>query len=197
MIKLILDLCCYITFDLRGWKFSNQAADVKKYIILAVPHTSNWDTYYALICFHRMKVPVKFAIKSNWLVFPFKQLLTPLGAIGVNRNKQSTDKFSFVDACAELFNNSTELVMTITPEGTRGRNDKWKTGFYNIATKANVPMAVAVCDYVNKQITIHPPVFSTGNYVADLKKLSSVINPAMAKFPNKFAFDASVTQENK
>ncbi len=189
MIKLILDLCCYITFNLRGWQFSNQAVGVKKYIILAVPHTSNWDTYYALICFHKMKVPVKFAIKSNWLVFPFKQLLTPLGAIGVVRNKKSTDKFSFVDACASLFTNANELVMTITPEGTRGRNETWKTGFYHIATKAGVPMAVAVCDYVNKKVTINTPVFSTSNYEADLKTLSAVINPAMAKFPQKFAFD--------
>jgi 1-acyl-sn-glycerol-3-phosphate acyltransferase len=191
MIKLILDLCCYISFNKQGWTFSNKATDVKKYIILAVPHTSNWDTYYALISFHKMKVPVRFAIKSSWLIFPFKQLLTPLGAIGVVRNKQASSKFSFVDACVDLFTTNDELVLTITPEGTRSRRDKWKSGFYHIATKANMPIAVAVCNYATKNITINPVFMPTGNYEQDLKTIAAYIPANAGKFPDKFAYDTS------
>jgi 1-acyl-sn-glycerol-3-phosphate acyltransferase len=190
-MKLILDLCCYITFNLRGWKFSNEAANVKKYIILAVPHTSNWDTYYAVICFHKMNIPVRFAIKKEWLVFPFKGLLTSLGAIGVNRNKGTNDTYSFVDACADLFNDADQLMLTITPEGTRSKRDKWKSGFYHIATKAGVPVTTAVCNYKTKTVVINPVIHLTGNYEADLLQLSKQIPVDAAKFPGKFAYDAT------
>ncbi len=192
LLKFILSVCSFYSYKLKCWRFINHVpSDIKKYVLIAIPHTSNWDTYYAITTFYQMKVPVRFAIKKEWLKFPFGLLLKPLGAIGVDRSKKTLSRSSFVDQIVKMYNESEELILCITPEGTRKYNDKWRSGFYNIAVKAKVPIAVGVCDYKNKITTITQLFYPTGNYEADLLTISQFYKPSMAKFPENFAYDRS------
>lgn len=198
MLKFILNCCCFYTYKLRGWRFENKATQhLKKYVLIAAPHTSNWDMYFAATSFYMMKVPVRFAIKSEWVKFPFKSLMLGLGAIGVDRNAKGDKKISFVDAVVDLFNKNEELIICITPEGTRSRNPKWKSGFYHIALKANLPIAVGYCDYKNKITCIEKLVYPTGNMKEDLKQIAALYNANMAKYPENFVLDIDLTASSK
>lgn len=197
MIALLLKICGFFTFNINGWTFENKLpADVKKYVLLAAPHTSNWDLYYALLCFRKMGVPVRFAIKNDWLKFPFKTLMIALGAIGVDRSK-NTQKISLVDAIVDLFNQHDELVLCITPEGTRGRSPKWKTGFHIIAQKAQVPIALGILDYRSKKASIHKFIYPGTDMRKDFVEIISNYDANYAKYPENFAFDIEATLENK
>ncbi|MBN8702371.1 MAG: 1-acyl-sn-glycerol-3-phosphate acyltransferase [Bacteroidetes bacterium] len=198
MIKLLIKFFTFLSFKLGGWTFENKLPkEAKKYLLIAVPHTSNWDMYYALTSFYMMKVPVRFAIKNDWLKFPFKKMMLSVGAIGVDRGKNKLKKVSLVDSIVELYNKHEELIICITPEGTRSRNPKWKTGFYHIAVKAKVPIAVGVCDYKNKRTTIHKLIYPSGNMKADLQEIATFYNPSQAKIPENFAFDVEATVAGK
>lgn len=135
-------------FKLMGWKFdfSLPLKDIPKCVLVAAPHTSNWDFFYAIFAFWYLEIPMRFFIKDSytkpWYGFIFRKL----GAIGIDRSQRK----NMVDFGAETLINSKHLYMLNTPEGTRARVDKWKIGFYFMAEKAQVPILLAYCDYEKK-----------------------------------------------
>jgi 1-acyl-sn-glycerol-3-phosphate acyltransferase len=90
-------------------------------------------------------------------VWPIGYLFRALGGFPVERSKNT----NFVDTMVSVYNSNEEFITTITPEGTRKFNDKWKTGFYYIAQKANVPVVKIGFDYTKKVIEINEPQFIT------------------------------------
>jgi 1-acyl-sn-glycerol-3-phosphate acyltransferase len=130
---------------ISGWKLDNRMAkEVRKCVMIAAPHTSNWDLFYARIAFILLDIPVRFTVKKEWLRFPFNLFMKPLGAIGIDRSPKipGQPRKSMVEAMTELFKNKDELVVMVTPEGTRKKTTKWKTGFYYVALNANVPISL-------------------------------------------------------
>jgi 1-acyl-sn-glycerol-3-phosphate acyltransferase len=187
---MIRQLCIWI-FKLTGWKASKELpVQIKKCIIIAAPHTSNWDFWYCMATFSIYRLKIRFTVKEEWMKFPFSLLMKPLGGIAINRKPRGpqNERPSFIDAMTELFNNNEELIIVITPEGTRSRNETWKTGFYHIAKAANVPILMGYTDYKNKITGISNPLY-VSDYEADMKKIMVFYKIIQAKFPDNFSVD--------
>ncbi len=180
-------------FKLRGWKIMHQLpADVKKCVIVAAPHTSNWDFVYGLAAMQLMNLKMRFTIKKEWMRFPFKGIMNSFGALPIDRTKNTDgSKKGTVDAIAELFTKHKELLLMIPPEGTRSRVDKWKTGFYYVALKANVPLALGYLDYAKKECGIDKIFYPTGNFAADMTIICDFYKNIKGQNPQNFALDTS------
>lgn len=131
-----------------GWKtYINRTDELLKCVMIAAPHTSNWDILFAILTFWKHDIKFKFFVKDKYtksLFFSF--FAKKLGAIGVDRSKAT----NLVDFAIKIFRENDEIVILVPVEGTRKYAEKWKTGFYHIAKGANVPIALGYLDYKNK-----------------------------------------------
>jgi 1-acyl-sn-glycerol-3-phosphate acyltransferase len=191
---MIRQICLFI-FKLTGWKADdNIPPQTNKCIIIAAPHTSNWDFWYCMATFAIYRLPIRFTVKKEWMRFPFSLLMKPLGGIAIDRSPRGPENIrpSFVEAMTNLFDTHQKLIIVITPEGTRSRNDTWKTGFFHVAKAARVPICLGYVDYEKKITGITHP-FEVTNYEEDMKKIMAFYQTIEAKYPNDFAIDKSVT----
>lgn len=138
-------------------------------MLVVAPHTSNWDFMVGLGARAELKFNPKYIAKKELFFWPLGIILRKLGGYPVERS-QSTD---FVSEMAMLFDREKEFVLTITPEGTRSYNPNWKSGFFYIAKKANVPVVPVAFDYANKRVVMGAPRKAEGeveDFIKDLKK---------------------------
>jgi 1-acyl-sn-glycerol-3-phosphate acyltransferase len=84
----------------------------------------------------------------------------------------------------DQFNARDEFMLTVAPEGTRGKTAKWKTGFYQIALAAKVPLVVGLMDYGRKVGGLGPLIWPTGDFRADMEKVLAVYKSCTPKFPD-------------
>jgi 1-acyl-sn-glycerol-3-phosphate acyltransferase len=166
-----------------GWKIEGGIpSDVKKCVLIAAPHTSNWDFIYGLGALKLFKVDVKYLAKKELFRFPFKSMFVSLGGIPVDRSKNN----SMVEAMIELIKQRDELVVLIPPEGTRKRVERWKSGFYNVALGAEVPIVMGYLDYKRKVAGIGPAIMPTGDKEKDFEAITAFYKNITAKFPENF-----------
>ena len=170
--------------NLFGWKvIINIPADIKKYVTIMAPHTSNWDFLIGWLGYMSIDVDSKYLVKKEAFFFPLGSVLSSMGAIPVDR-KSSTN---IVLQVGEMFKKNNNLVITITPEGTRSLSRNWKRGYYHIAVNAKVPITFGFLDYKNKIGGIGGMLMPTGNYEADLKVIEEFYGDKTARFPEKFS----------
>lgn len=175
-------------FRTSGWKIEGKfPADVKKCVMIAAPHTSNWDLFYARTAFYIMGVPLRYTIKKEMMeYFPLNVLLKGLGAIPIERDKTKAHRAgqgSMVHAMAKLFHQHDELVVMVTPEATRKFVKHWKTGFYQVALRANVPIVCGYLDYAKKHAGIGPVIYPSGNVEEDMLKILTFYDSVTGKYP--------------
>lgn len=172
-----------IFLKLAGWKLNYASSnDLKRCVMIAAPHTSNWDFVFARAAFFVMDVDMKFMVKKELIRFPLGSLMMKLGAIPVNRSV----KGNLVQHCIDLFGKHKELVIMIPPEGTRGKVEKWKTGFYHTAVGANVPIACGYLDFKKKEAGIGPIFKPSGNIEDDFKVLRDFYRNITPEHPSLF-----------
>ena len=187
---MISRLCSWI-FKLTGWRTDgNIPTQFKKCIILAAPHTSNWDFWFSMATFAIYRLPIRFTVKKEWMRFPFSLLMKPLGGIAIDRTPRGAgnERRSFVEVMTELFKEKEELIILITPEGTRSKREKWKTGFYHIARAADVPILMGYIDYETKTTGICNPLYPA-DYEKDMKTIMAFYKTIQPKYPQKFSVD--------
>ena len=153
--------------SLIGWKVQGHRADVEKCVYIAAPHTSNWDFPLMLcVCF-------TVGIRSRWIgkhalfPWPFGGLMKYLGGIPIDRRKST----NMVEQMREQYEQRDNLELVITPDGTRSKVKKWKSGFYHIAVAANVPIVMAAVHAPDKVVIIDEPFYPTGDYDQDMLKI--------------------------
>jgi len=164
--------------------------EINRCIVIAAPHTSNWDFWYAMASFKILKMPIRFTIKKEWMRFPFNLLIGPLGGIGIDRTPhgKSKGRISYTEAMINLFKEHKKLVLVITPEGTRKRNEHWKTGFYHVALGANVPICLGFIDYEKKKTGIAKTIYPS-SMEKDMKEIMDFYASTHPKFPGQFSVD--------
>ncbi|GAB4314032.1 MAG: lysophospholipid acyltransferase family protein [Bacteroidales bacterium] len=168
---------------LFGWRITQGVPpEIKKCVIVVAPHTSNWDFVIGRLAFFALGLPVRFLIKKEIFVFPLGPLLKWLGGIPVDRRKSG----GMVAQVARMFDRYEQLYIIITPEGTRSLNPNWKKGFYYIALKANVPLALGVLDYREKWGGIEKILYPSGDFEKDFKEVEEVYRGRGARHPEKF-----------
>ncbi len=154
----------FILFTILGWKFKGDfPKNIKKYVIIAAPHTSWVDFPIAILARMASGVMVNFIGKDSLFKAPFGFFFRALGGTPVDRSKSE----NLVDAIVQIFNAKKEFRLGLSPEGTRKKVENWKTGFYYIAKGANVPIVMATLDFENKQIHFSEPYYTTANNVQD------------------------------
>ena len=164
---------------LSGWRTDGRAPDIDKYVLIAAPHTSNWDFIFFLLIIFKLRLPVYWMGKRSMFRWPFKWLLKKLGGIPVDRS----EKNNVVLAMANAFEASKNLIITIAPSGTRTNVSTWKTGFYHIAREAKVPIVCGFLDYQNKTGGIGPVFQPTGDMEADMADIRSFYSGISGRYP--------------
>lgn len=186
MAKLLAQFVFWIT----GWKVKGEyPANIPKSVMIAAPHTSNWDLVFSRGAFFIMGVPVRYTIKKEMMRFaPLAWLLKKLGAIPVERDPDRARKLgqgSLVYGMVRLFEQHEKMVIMVTPEGTREFVSKWKTGFYYTALRAGVPIILGYLDYEKKHAGIGPTIYPTGDVQEDMMKILEFYSGITAKYPEK------------
>ena len=171
-----------LILSLAGWKINGVKPKEKKYVILAAPHTSNWDFPLARLTNSKLEINLKLLMKESWFFFPVNHILKYLGVVPVDRSKPG----GLINHVVGLFNTNEEFVFTIAPEGTRSYVEYWKTGFYTIAVKAKVPIALAYVDYTRKETGVGPIIYPSGDADKDFEKIMTFYRTISPKFPEKF-----------
>ena len=172
-------------FKLTGWKLVGDLPHERKYVIIVAPHTSNWDFLLGLCFVFLHQIKLTFMAKHTIFAFPFGGLMRWLGGMPIVRTSHS----NLVDATAQAFRDSDDLVVAMSPEGTRKRTERWKSGFYWMAYKGGVPIAIGFIDYKRKHIGLEGVFYPTGDYDADLPKIQAFYRDKGARYPDKFNLD--------
>ncbi len=181
---------CQVLFKLMGWRYRTATAlERRNYVVVCAPHTSNWDFIPAMTVANQLGRSARFVIKNEWLRFPMGLILKPMGALGIDRHKiKSGTVKSSTDLIAHLFAGQTELMLLIAPEGTRSAANEWKSGFWHIAHKAQVPMVLAYADFAKKEAGTGPIIFPT-DFEQDMRAIMNFYRGVSACVPEKFKLD--------
>jgi 1-acyl-sn-glycerol-3-phosphate acyltransferase len=163
-----------ITLKLLGWKVvGNMPEDIKQCVLIAAPHTTNWDMPLSLMIAFSLKTQLHWVGKQSIFKFPFGGLMRWMGGIPVDRSHAN----NMVNATIEKFKEFPELRIMMAPEGTRARVTQWKSGFYHIAHGAQVPIVLAFVDYKNKRGGIGKMFTTSGDYEKDIIVIREFYKP--------------------
>jgi 1-acyl-sn-glycerol-3-phosphate acyltransferase len=163
-----------------GWKAANPfPSNVKKYVVIVGPHTSSWDFIIGVLFRSALKIEVRFLGKEELFKGPFGFIFRWLGGFPVDRFHHS----NMVDSVVRIFDSKEEFGIALSPEGTRKRVEKLRTGFYYIALKARVPVIMAGLDYKKKCAIFSAPIDLTGNQEADFQKIYAFFRNITGKIP--------------
>jgi len=164
-----------------GWQLVGKLPKEKKYVIIIGPHTSNWDFIIFLLVKSSYKLKLVFIGKHTIFIWPFSLFLRKIGGIPVERS----GAHNVVDTIVDEFALRDEMIFALSPEGTRSYLDHWKSGFYHIATKANVPVQCAFLDVRSKKLGWGPMFHLTDNKDVDLEKIASFYSDKIGFKPEK------------
>jgi 1-acyl-sn-glycerol-3-phosphate acyltransferase len=166
-------------FRRQGWTVEGSPPEPRRCIIIAAPHTSNWDFLYFIGGTRELGLKASFMGKKQLFTWPFGGLMREMGGIPVDRSRST----NAVDAMIAEFARREEFMLTIAPEGTRGSVRAWKTGFYQIAMGAKVPMVCGLMDYARKVVGLGPAIWASGDYLADMERVRTFYSQCTPKYP--------------
>jgi len=165
-----------------GWKVGGAPPDERRFVLIAAPHTSNWDLLYLLAFAAVFDLKVSWLAKHSLFFPPLGWILRALGGIPIVRHKSS----NVVDAMVEEFGSRSDLVLVVPTEGTRAKVEYWKSGFYHIAVGAGVPIVPSYLDYGKKCGGFGAPLKPTGDMATDMQYFRDLYADKAGKLPELF-----------
>ncbi len=155
-----------------GWKIDGwPPQDTKKYVLIVAPHTSNWDFFLGVAARSVTYIKSGYLVKAELFKYvPVAWFLRVTGGIPVQRNHP---KNNIVQQVVQRFDEAEEMVVTITPEGTRKKVGPWKTGFYRIAAGAKIPILLVAFDFGTKTVRFLEEFHPTGDMHKDVDYIRS------------------------
>ncbi len=171
-----------LIFKIIGWKVvGDYPLHIKKKMIIVAPHTSNWDFPIGILVRAIFEDTINFVGKKSLFKPPLGWLMSALGGIAIDRSKST----NFVKSVVDEYDKRDSLTIQIAPEGTRNKVDRFKTGYYYIAKKANIPVLPIAFDWANKLVVVLDCYYPTEDAQSDLKKIENLFKPYKGKFPEK------------
>ena len=168
---------------LKGWTVEGSLpANAEKCVLIAAPHTSNWDLPYTLMVAFVLRLNVYWVGKASLFKWPFGPVMRWLGGIAVNR-EQSTNLVAASAQALQAADGRVQLV--VAPEGTRVQSGKapgWKTGFYYIAQGAGTPILMAYLDYAQKRGGLGPTLTPSGDVQKDMETVRTFYAPIRGRY---------------
>ncbi len=176
----MVNLRKFVFNKMMGWKIQGEFdPEIRKSIIIVVPHTSWHDFYIGLFVRGIKKVKVGFVAKKELFRWPFGWYFKRVGGVPLDR----TPGQNKVEAIAEIFKKKDEFRLSLAPEGTRKKVDEWKTGYYYIAMAALIPIIPVAFDYGKKTVFIYEAFHPTGDIEADTRILRAYYEGVVGKVP--------------
>jgi 1-acyl-sn-glycerol-3-phosphate acyltransferase len=171
----------------KGWTVEGSLPpDTPKCVLIAAPHTSNWDLPYTLMVAFSLRLNIYWMGKASIFRFPFGPVMRWLGGIAVDRSKNNN---LVAASAAALVAAQGSLQLVVPPEGTRGKTRHWKTGFYFIALEAKVPIVLAYMDYERKRSGLGPVFHPSGDVEADMAQIKHFYAGIKGRNADQFATD--------
>lgn len=172
---------CYWLLHRIGWTLDEQLPEARHYVLIGYPHTSNWDFVLAMLAKGARGFHFHWVAKHTLFYWPLGPVMRALGGIPVDRRRPA----GFAQQLSERFAQESELIIAITPEGTRARTEQWKSGFYRLAREAGVPVALGYLDYKGKRLGIGPLIELSGDVEADMARIRAFYADKQALDPAK------------
>ncbi|PXY41305.1 acyltransferase [Flavobacterium cheongpyeongense] len=171
----------FLFLKLMGWKIVGiENAQVKKCVMMVMPHTSNHDFYLGIFVRGISGLEMNWVGKKELFRFPFGYYFRNVGGEPLDRS----GGLNKVDAITSIFDRKEIFRLAVAPEGTRKKVTEIRSGFYYIALKANVPIIPVAFDWGKKEVNLGKAFFPTGKYDDDLQVLKKIYNGVKGKIPN-------------
>ena len=171
-----------IIFQIIGWKVVGKLNYPDKCLVIAAPHTSNWDFFIGRCYAYIIGIVPKYLIKSELFLPILRSLIKWNGGIPVYRHSKN----NVVDQITQIYNSTDKFILGISPEGTRRRVERWRTGFYHIAVKSEVPILLLKMDYEKKEIGIINEFHPSGDKDKDLLFIQNQYKNIKGKIPKNY-----------
>ncbi len=191
LIMPLLSFLFKIGGRLAGWQIFGDVPRDKTIVLIAAPHTSNWDFLIFLYGIFVKRLRINVLAKHTLFWWPLGPVLKFFGCVPVRRTQAN----NLVDQGIEFLQKAERAVLLITPEGTRSYNDKWKSGFYHMAWGAKVPLVLAKLDCPNKKIFIGEVFEMQGDYEADLIEIRKYFDDAVGLKPENQDVNSQAKQK--
>jgi 1-acyl-sn-glycerol-3-phosphate acyltransferase len=165
--------------DARDWRPEGERPRARKFVLIAYPHTSNWDLLYLLALAAVLDVQVRWLGKHTLFRGPAGPAMRALGGIPIIRHRRENT----VQAMARVFDDYESLALTVPAEGTRSWVPYWKSGFYHIARTAGVPIVMGYLDYARRRGGFGPELWPTGDVKRDMDAIRAFYADKVGKYP--------------
>ena len=179
--SFILHIIWKIFLYLTGWKIEGTLPNVKRIVVVSAPHTSNWDFIIGMIILFGIDIKAYYLVKKSVFIPIFKILLSKLGGIPVDRNNPEL----LVQTIADYSKNNEGVLIVVTPEGTRKKVTKWKTGFLRIAKISNSIILPMGLDYPPKTFRLEKGFNPTGDNEKDILALKFIFKDYKGRHPSR------------
>jgi 1-acyl-sn-glycerol-3-phosphate acyltransferase len=179
LLTVMLQAIAKLILKVGGWEIVGELPAEKRAVVIAAPHTSNWDGFWALVYRVAVQLDIHFFAKRSLFWFPLNILLRALGGVPLDRKRAG----SAVDQAIEMFKTKESYYFGLAPEGTRSRADHWKSGFYRIAEGADVPVVLGFLDYGKRRIGIGPALKLSGDPQKDLEVFREFYRDVRGRHP--------------
>lgn len=164
-----------------GWRIEGEVPSEPKYVAIAAPHTSYWDFTHMIAFGFATDQYISFLMKASMFKGPAGALFRKMGGIPVYRS----EAVGLVDSVVREFDKAERLIVVIAPEGSRSKRDHWKSGFYHIAVKANLPIALGFMDYERKVVGYGPLLIPSGDEAGDVSMMADFYDDMRGKYPDQ------------
>lgn len=170
-------------FSLFGWAPEGAAPNLPRFVVVAAPHTSNWDGLIVVVMSIILRVRLLWMGKHTLFKPPVGWLMRLSGGVPINR----TTTKNAVEQVAQTIRERERMVLVIAPEGTRKKVTYWRTGFYYIALAAEVPLVLGFIDYKRKRAGLGPVIYPSGDIEADMEKIRAFYGTIVGRHPERMS----------
>lgn len=166
-----------------GWEVEGGVPDVKKAVVVAAPHTSNWDFPFTMAVAFALDMDISWLGKHTLFDAFYGPFFKWMGGIPVDRR----GRHDLVSQVVSVLNDSEGLMVIVPPEGTRSKTARWKTGFYYIATGAKVPIILGFLDFERKRGGLGKVFYPSGDIAADMAQIAEFYREVKGKHPDRMS----------
>ena len=174
---------CIAYLKLSGWRMAGDWPALDKVVLVAAPHTSNWDGVNMLAAAGYYRVTLNWMGKKSLTTGPFGWIIRWLGCVPIDRSTKN----DLVKSMSDAFQTRQHMILAVPPEGTRSLTTEWKSGFYHIARQAGVPILLTVLDYETRTISVRGVMTPSGDYATDLAIIRAQYQTARGRNAGQFS----------
>lgn len=165
-----------------GWRFEGALPNLRQFVLIVAPHTSNWDFPIGIMAMFALDLRATFLGKDTLFNPAFGYVFRWMGGVPVDRRSPH----NVVEQTIEYFKTRDQMVLALSPEGTRKRTPRWRTGFYWVAVGAGVPIVPVALDFPRRKYVIHAPQMMTGDAEQDIAHLQTFFRADQACKPERY-----------